>query len=324
MSPPSQVDPEFQHRVGSNATVAEAPMFAGSDGGLAVEQDAQDSDFDRLMNSMLIGQGLLVEAEETVEAVAESEPDPAWEGEGAAVQAEPVTTWREALAARVRPSDHDISAEEIFAILNDGSDGDTAAERCAARGVTVPMYCVWKSKYQQLGVDQLRKARRNEHYLRHAVIGLTLLAAVLLTGGTAASLVWAVSSTFTILAESTLAIPAVESDDRQGPPSGSGDPNPIRVRAVSAADARSLSEATAAIVERGYRIQVRAAESAREGRAVVDRLTSQGYSAYMTRAIVGNSEVFRVRIGPFDTFSAAEESATRLRSEGYGGVWIAQ
>jgi cell division protein FtsN len=44
----------------------------------------------------------------------------------------------------------------------------------------------------------------------------------------------------------------------------------------------------------------------------------------MTQAIVGNGEVFRVRVGPFDTLPAAEEMATRLRSDGYGGAWIAR
>jgi rod shape-determining protein MreB len=74
----SQVDPEFQARVRNNVTIAgggalirnlgqtleaaldrvgggkvtvtDAPMFVGSDGGLAIAQDAQDSDWDRLVN----------------------------------------------------------------------------------------------------------------------------------------------------------------------------------------------------------------------------------------------------------------------------------
>jgi len=74
----SQVDPEFQHKVRSNITVAgggalirnlgktlegalervgggkvtitEEPMFVGSDGGLAIAQDAQDGDWERLAN----------------------------------------------------------------------------------------------------------------------------------------------------------------------------------------------------------------------------------------------------------------------------------
>ena len=75
----SRVDPEFQHKVRNNVTVAgggalirnlgktleaalervgggkvtitEQPMFVGSDGGLAIAQDAQDSDWERLSNN---------------------------------------------------------------------------------------------------------------------------------------------------------------------------------------------------------------------------------------------------------------------------------
>jgi rod shape-determining protein MreB len=74
----SQVDPEFQHRVrnnvmvagggalirnlgptleaalgrvgGGKVTITESPVFIGSDGGLAIAQDAQDTDWDRLSN----------------------------------------------------------------------------------------------------------------------------------------------------------------------------------------------------------------------------------------------------------------------------------
>ena len=106
------------------------------------------------------------------------------ETEGAVVQVEPGPTWRAALSARVRPSDNHVSADEIFAILNAESDADTAAALCA-RGITVPMYCVWKSKYRQLTLKRLRKARRLEQFRRYALIGLVLFTAVLLTGGIA-------------------------------------------------------------------------------------------------------------------------------------------
>jgi actin-like ATPase involved in cell morphogenesis len=74
----SQVEPEFQSRGRNNVTLAgggalirnldktletalarigggkvtvtDDPMFVGSNGGLAIAQDAQDSDWDRLMN----------------------------------------------------------------------------------------------------------------------------------------------------------------------------------------------------------------------------------------------------------------------------------
>ena len=76
--------------------------------------------------------------------------------------------------------------------------------------------------------------------------------------------------------------------------------------------------------ETGYRIQVTAADTDQQGRAVVAQLASQGYPAYITRAVVGNKDVFRVRVGPFETLPAAEEIATQLRSAGYAGVWIAR
>jgi rod shape-determining protein MreB and related proteins len=74
----SEVEPEFQERVrnavilagggglirnlapmlekalervgGGKVTVTDAPMFVGSDGGLAIAEDAQDGDWERLVN----------------------------------------------------------------------------------------------------------------------------------------------------------------------------------------------------------------------------------------------------------------------------------
>ena len=242
-------------------------------------------------------------------------------------QVEPVTTWRDALTAYVRTSDHQVSDEDIFAILNGGSEDVTAAELCAAIGVTVPMYCVWKSKYRQLDLDQLRQARRRELHRRYATAGLVLLAAVVITGGIGASLVWAVSSMFIGSADSSAVVATLESDQgRRSTLSALHEPSPVAApaRHITAATHQSPGSAAAEIVETGYRIQVMAAETIAEGNAVVARLASQGYPAYVTRAVVGNKDVFRVRIGPFDTLSAAEEIASRLRSAGYGGAWIAR
>ena len=43
-----------------------------------------------------------------------------------------------------------------------------------------------------------------------------------------------------------------------------------------------------------------------------------------TRAVVGTKEVFRVRVGPFETLPEAEKIAAQLRSAGYAGAWIAR
>src|SRR5918997_1007051 len=72
------------------------------------------------------------------------------------------TTWTDVVFASVRPSDHHVTDDEIFAMLNAASDAETTAEMCASKGVTVPMYCVWKTKYRHLSLAELRTARRRE------------------------------------------------------------------------------------------------------------------------------------------------------------------
>lgn len=256
--------------------------------------------------------------------------------DSAVAQVETGTTWREALLARVWPVDHRVSDEDIFAILNSGGDGHTAAELCAASGITVPMYCVWKSKYRQLDLDELRQARRREQRRRYSVIGLVLLIATLLTGGIVVGLGWAVWSAFMGSTASPSATSTAASDLQ---PRRLADRNAKREAGLSApepgldrpqatktvtVDPPSPSEAVSVTVETGYRIQVTAADTDQQGRDVVAQLASRGYPAYMTRAVVGNKDVFRVRVGPFETLPAAEEIATQLRSAGYAGVWIAR
>lgn len=258
----------------------------------------------------MIAHGPLGEVQETGSAVAEVVTG---------------TTWREALLARVWPADHRISDQDIFAILNGGGDGHTAAELCAASGVTVPMYCVWKSKYRQLDLDELRQARRREQRRRYTVIGLVLLIATLLTGGIVVGLASAVWSAFTGSTASPSATATAASDLEPGRVSVPGEPRLVRQHATTVTvDPPSPSDAVAPTAETGYRIQVKAADSDQQGRAVVAQLASRGYPAYMTRAVVGNKDVFRVRVGPFETLPAAEEIAGRLRSAGYVGVWIAR
>ena len=80
----------------------------------------------------------------------------------------------------------------------------------------------------------------------------------------------------------------------------------------------------AAPTEAGYRIQVAAAASLEEGRTLLERLASAGYPAYLSRAVVNNTEVFRVRVGPFDDLPAAEEIASQLKRDGFNGAWIAR
>ena len=239
------------------------------------------------------------------------------------------TTWYDAVVACFRPSDHQVSDDEIFEILAAGSDGGTAADLCAAKGVTVPMYCVWKAKYRHLSLEELRTARRRELWRGRWQLGGLVAAVVLTTGGLVAGLAWAAYGTITVAADSPAAVASVqatESPRRQPAPAGLAQPSVARAPAPEAppVEDRSRTIAPSPIAEPGYKIQVAAAETLQEGRAIVDQLTAAGYPAYLARATVSNAEVIRVRVGPFDTLSSAEEAASRLRRNGFNGAWIAR
>ena len=242
------------------------------------------------------------------------------------VQVEPQTTWRDALVARIRPSDHYVSDEDVYALLTDDSEGMTTAELCAARGVTLPMYCVWKRKYQRLSLNQLRAERSRERQRRYAIVGLACALVALVAGGITVSATRAMFSSSTVAAESPAArtstpvAPAAAAPPPLAPSPAVGQP---RAQSVSSAPRRQTAAGDLpVVVETGYRIQVTAADDLDEGREMVARLTANGYPAYLTRATVGNSEVFRVRVGPFENLAAAEETASRLRAAGHAGAWI--
>jgi cell division septation protein DedD len=243
------------------------------------------------------------------------------------VQVAPETTWRDALVARIRPSDHFVSDDEVFALLTDESEGLTTAELCAARGVTLPMYCVWKRKYQRLTLDQLRAARSRERRRRYTTVGVALGIVVLVVGGMTVSAARAVVASFTVEAEAQPGRTSGSIAVAPAPPATSrsvDEPRATPGASVKPPAPRRQAAATdiPAVDETGYRIQVTAADDVDEGRATVARLTSDGYPAYMTRATVGTSDVFRVRVGPFETLAAAEETASRLRAAGHTGAWI--
>ena len=90
------------------------------------------------------------------------------------------------------------------------------------------------------------------------------------------------------------------------------------------AERPSRSDAPTTTSGPGYKIQVAAAPTLQEGHELLARLASGGYPAYLSRAIVSNTEVFRVRVGPFDTLPAAEEIASQLKRDGFIGAWIAR
>lgn len=254
----------------------------------------------------------------------------AQDGGSVAVQVEPQSTWRDALVARIRPSDHFVSDDDVFALLTEDTEGLTTAELCAARGVTLPMYCVWKRKYQRLTLDQLRAERSRERWRRYAIAGVAFGVVSLVAGGITVSAARAVFASFSVSAKAAsertpdpiASLPAPSASAAPSRPVTGPSASPLSPPKPAAPRRQAAASEIPAVTETGYRIQVTAADDLEEGRAAVARLTSDGYPAYMTQANVGNRAVFRVRVGPFESLDAAEETASRLRAAGHAGAWI--
>lgn len=250
------------------------------------------------------------------------------------------------------------SDEQVFEVLREGeAGGQSTADLCAAHGITIPMYCVWKAKYRRLSLDDLRAVRRRADRrarlrLAGAVVGAIGLAvvgpAVLLVSGRDAP-----------AAQAAQTPPVASSSDsaevgplpQTRPPA---EPVPVPHAATSAADATQRrpsvavpspgsAPAAAPAVSSGstgaasapapvappatgerYAVQVAAAQSLAEAQALVRRLGDAGHQAYVLSITVGTSEHFRVRVGPFESQREAEERARSLARNGFPGAWVAR
>ena len=74
----------------------------------------------------------------------------------------------------------------------------------------------------------------------------------------------------------------------------------------------------------GYHVQVSAEPDVQLARETVERLVSAGYPAYVLPTTVGALELYRVRIGPFESGQDAQQILRRLERDGYEDPWIAK
>jgi DedD protein len=72
----------------------------------------------------------------------------------------------------------------------------------------------------------------------------------------------------------------------------------------------------------GYAVQVAALNVRGEADAIAKRLSSKGYAAYVMTPSNGTPQVFRVRIGKFQTRKEAEAIAGRLEKEEQFKPWV--
>jgi DedD protein len=72
----------------------------------------------------------------------------------------------------------------------------------------------------------------------------------------------------------------------------------------------------------GFAVQIAALNVRSEADAIVKRLASKGYSAYVLASSSGTPSVYRVRVGKFPTRREAESIAAKLQKEEQFKPWI--
>jgi cell division septation protein DedD len=253
------------------------------------------------------------------------------------VHVEYPSTWLHRALANFGATDPHVPDDDVFAILNADNDGsESTGEMCVAKGISVPMYCVWKRKYGQLSIEQVRSARRKQLWRARAILAILASVPAALIVGLAVVIVTSfrqpVDSNAVRASAPPIAPTVVQAPPPMTTPNVSSEPVPAaatRAEQVAPAPttrpaAESISPESASPVEPGYKVQVAAAPTLAEATALIERLTSAGHAAYLSRAIVRDVEVFRVRVGPLDTLAAAEEVTAKLKSDGFKGTWISR
>jgi cell division septation protein DedD len=72
----------------------------------------------------------------------------------------------------------------------------------------------------------------------------------------------------------------------------------------------------------GYEVQLASTTDSKYAGYLVDRFRQRGYEPYVTEATVGGQRYYRIRIGLFDTYSAAKAAAFELEDRYSIEPWI--
>jgi cell division septation protein DedD len=206
------------------------------------------------------------------------------------------------------------SDEQIVDVLRAAEEGaQSAAELCAAAGITLPMYCVWKGKYRGLTLEEVRAVRRRADRRARALLGGVLAIVIGLGAGGVG-----------LLARTTWAVEPAPADTALAvQPAPVPDPAPAPAPEAPTLEVLPVARPPAPADE-GYAVQVTAAPTLQEAEAMAGTLTAAGHPAYVLPIVVGTVEHFRVRVGPFASREAAEEAAGQLKRGGHPGAWVAR
>jgi cell division septation protein DedD len=212
----------------------------------------------------------------------------------------------------------------------------------------ISQYFPWRGKYNGRTPLEVRNLKRHTRGIRRAIVAAVAAVLGVLIIGAADMMIWpdasgslesaalAIAPGNPVEPEPTaaavaVAIPVAEPSLQGAVVMKSPLPSPTASQ-PAVADTRSpniaasVTPADSADIKKrdpsGYVIQVAAAPQLEEARAVLAQLAVSGHPAYLTAKIVDGVELYRVRVGPFTSRSAAEDVARRLEHEGHRGLWV--
>lgn len=232
-----------------------------------------------------------------------------------------------------------------------GEAGEKLVDLCQSVGITPEAYYAWKARYSGLTASQVHDLRRRARVRKHRVIGLACALGVTAVG---ASALMATRSSDTPAAVHVMAEPAAVTaappapqapvDPPEVPSGASPDATASQAPAVTepvVASARLTTSAPQPTVDdqrpetnvqgptssdyfvaEGYSVQVAAVPDLEQARTALEKLGGAGYPAHLTTKLVNGVEMYRIRVGPFDTRDAATHAAARLSHDGYESPWI--
>ena len=97
---------------------------------------------------------------------------------------------------------------------------------------------------------------------------------------------------------------------------------PARATGREAAPAREAAVSDAPQGPGGYAVQIAALNLRSEADAIAKRLSAKGYAAYVLNPPAGTPQIYRVRIGKFESRREAETIATKLEKEEQFKPWV--
>jgi DedD protein len=109
---------------------------------------------------------------------------------------------------------------------------------------------------------------------------------------------------------------------KPAPPPASTTPGPVSEKAKPTPPPVADQSQPAAVTSGGFAVQITALRDRGEADAIVKRLVSKGYPAYVLNPVPGKPPVYRVQVGRYKDRGDADRIAGRLKKEEQFSPWV--